>query len=78
MDAMNKACLLKWGWKLKLNVTDLWSNVLRGKYIRHGGIFERCKSTDSSLWKALVKLSPNLDKYSFWMGKQFQLGTKHG
>jgi ribonuclease HI len=67
LDTMNKACLLRWGWKLQLNGSDLWSSVLRGKYWRHGGLFDRCKPTDSSLWKSIVRLAPNLDHYGFWI-----------
>jgi hypothetical protein len=69
LDIMNQACILKWGWKLQNNSNDLWSKVLRGKYVGQGALFERCKSTDSTLWKEVVRLAPNLKQYCFWIVK---------
>ncbi|GAU36659.1 hypothetical protein TSUD_213130 [Trifolium subterraneum] len=66
---MNQACILKWGWKLHLNLNELWSNVLRGKCWKQGDIFERCKPTDSTLWKTIVRLVPYLNNYCFWVIK---------
>jgi hypothetical protein len=41
--------------------------VLRGKYnCQNISDNMETKALDSSLWKNIVKLSPNLNKYSFW------------
>jgi hypothetical protein len=67
LDTMNQACLLKLGWKFNFGASDLWCEVLRGKYscqtISENMVI---KASDSSLWKNIVKVSPNLNKYSFW------------
>jgi hypothetical protein len=64
---MNKACILKLGRKLQTGSQDLWCTVMWGKYRReeeqHNVIV---RSTDSHLWKAIVKLWPVLDDYGFW------------
>ncbi|MCH79475.1 putative ribonuclease H protein [Trifolium medium] len=68
LDIMNQACLLKLGWKFNPGATDLWCEVLRGKYhcqcIREN---METKVTDSNLWTSLVKLSPKLNDYNFWV-----------
>ncbi|GAU26489.1 hypothetical protein TSUD_361220 [Trifolium subterraneum] len=67
LDTMNQACLLKLGWKFNSGASDLWCEVLHGKYscqtISENMVI---KAPASSLWKNIVKLSSNLNKYSFW------------
>jgi hypothetical protein len=67
LDIMNKACILKLVRKLQTGSQDLWCTVMWGKYRReeeqHNVIV---RSTDSHLWKAIVKLWPVLDDYGFW------------
>ncbi|GAU47106.1 hypothetical protein TSUD_403390 [Trifolium subterraneum] len=64
---MNKACLLKLGWKLDNSIEEYWCSVLSGKYdgrwesVNGGG-----RASDSSLWRALNELKPILDKHSCW------------
>ncbi|GAU14937.1 hypothetical protein TSUD_47300 [Trifolium subterraneum] len=67
LNTMNQACLLKLGWKINSGASDFWCEVLRGKYnCQTIGEDMDTKVSDSSLWKNIVKLSPNLNKYSFW------------
>jgi hypothetical protein len=67
LDEMNKACILKLGWKLKIGTSDLWCEVLRGKYNFHSFSNDTVvKKTDSSLWKHIVRLSASLNDYCFW------------
>lgn len=54
---MNEAFILKSIWRLHTNSSDLWAQVLIGKYgrtWREGGQI-LAKPTDSRLWKAMVK-----------------------
>jgi hypothetical protein len=67
MDVMNKACLMKLSWELNYGKNALWSEVLLGKYGR--GVTDMLKvivkPSDSSLWKNLVTLMPNIEANSF-------------
>jgi len=68
LDIMSKAYLMKLGWELQNDGTNLCL-VLKGKHGRE--VFNSInttatKSADSSLWKVLVSLWPLLDKHSSW------------
>lgn len=68
LDARNSACLLKLGWHLKNGGNDLWCKVLLGKYGRNVNV-ERSlsvQSKDTSLWKNLVDLWPQIASAEFW------------
>jgi len=70
LNVMNKACILKLGRKLQTGSQDLWCSVLWGKYCREAdqnSVIAR--STDSHLWKAIVKLWPMLKEYSFFVNR---------
>jgi hypothetical protein len=68
LDIMNEAYLMKLGWELQNDGTNLWCLVLRGKHGR--GVLNSIntttttttttKSADSSLWKVLVSLSNDI------------------
>jgi hypothetical protein len=64
LEEMNEACLLKLGWKLRRG-----SMVLKGKYDRSSLAMDEVipKNNDSSLWKHLVQLWPNLTSMAFWV-----------
>ncbi|PNX92647.1 ribonuclease H, partial [Trifolium pratense] len=67
LDAMNKACLLKLGWKLNNGSTDFWCEVLRGKYGSNSLTIEmNTRSSDSNLWKSLINLRLFLLNNTFW------------
>lgn len=57
LEHMNKACLLKLGWKLKYCDGSLWCKVMKGKYERSNDDFKNVdgKGYESNLWKNLVK-----------------------
>jgi hypothetical protein len=57
---MNKACIMKLGWKLQQDGNDLWSRVLLGKYGRGVSNLANAiaKPPDSCLWKTLVSVMP--------------------
>ncbi|WJX68918.1 hypothetical protein P8452_53241 [Trifolium repens] len=65
---MNKACLMKMGWELKISQQSLWSNVLKGKYGRgqfeHGNII--AKPTDSFIWKGIVAAWDSISQFEAW------------
>lgn len=54
-------------WKPKSRDSDIWCQVLRGKY-RWNGINDEVstRQTDSSLWKAIVKIWPKLNEICCW------------
>lgn len=56
LNDMNKACLMKLAWNLKLEENKLWSQVLIGKYGRgtwaSGEL--QCKAADSYIWKSVA------------------------
>jgi ribonuclease HI len=66
LEEMNKACLLKLGWKLQTSSDEYWSHVLKGKYDDNSRTVGSYRTTDSSLWKSLVKLNPILEQFSYW------------
>ncbi|CAJ2645411.1 unnamed protein product [Trifolium pratense] len=77
LDAMNKACLLKLGWKLNNGSTDFWCEVLRGKYGSNSLTIEmNTRSSDSNLWKSLINLRLFLLNNTFWnIGEGFKDGS---
>jgi hypothetical protein len=68
LPTMNKACLMKMGWELKIGQQSLWSNVLKGKYGRgrfeHGNII--AKPTDSFIWKGIVAAWDSINQFEAW------------
>lgn len=64
LDVMNKACIMKLGWSIYSGSNSLCTEVMRGKYQRSESLEEIFleKPTDSSLWKALVKLWPEIER----------------
>jgi hypothetical protein len=67
LDNMNKACILKLGWKIYSGANDFWCQVRRGKYGCNSlKTFSNVRVTDSSLWKAIVKPAPHLNNYGIW------------
>jgi hypothetical protein len=61
LDEMNKACLLKLGWKFNRGDNDFWCEVLRGKYgLVRLNLETNARPTDSSLWKGLTSLKNHL------------------
>ncbi|CAL1398235.1 unnamed protein product [Linum trigynum] len=54
---MNMAYMIKLGWHMLNNASDLWVQVLQGKYFKHqgGDITTMKKSNHSNLWKAIVR-----------------------
>jgi hypothetical protein len=63
---MNKACLLKLGWKLQQDSNEYWCRVLKGKYGGRTRVSSETCATDSSLWRNLAELNHILDKFSYW------------
>ncbi|GAU45807.1 hypothetical protein TSUD_87100 [Trifolium subterraneum] len=68
LEIMNKACLMKLGWELNHNDVGLWSAVLEGKYGRdiNNLVNAQAKNNDSSLWRILVHLQQDIDRFSCW------------
>ncbi|GAU35481.1 hypothetical protein TSUD_384360 [Trifolium subterraneum] len=68
LEIMNKACLMKLGWELNHNDIGLWSVVLKGKYGRgiNNLVNAQAKNNDSSLWRILVHLQQDIDRFSCW------------
>jgi hypothetical protein len=67
LDNMNKACILKLGWKIYSGANDFWCQVRRGKYGCNSlKKISNVRVTDSSLWKAIVKPAPHLNNYGIW------------
>jgi hypothetical protein len=66
LEVMNNACIMKLAWEFYRNNPGLWCSVLKGKYGR--GTVELShvisKPNDSSLWKALVRLKPQIEEHS--------------
>jgi hypothetical protein len=67
LDVMNQACLLKLGWKIHTGAKEFWCDVIRGKYecndLSNGA---EIRSSDSSFWKAIRRLSSHMIEASFW------------
>jgi hypothetical protein len=69
LSDMNRACLLKLAWGFKNGNNELWCKVLKGKYERRQLGENPCisKSTDSSLWKALMDVWLVTIFNEYWM-----------
>jgi hypothetical protein len=68
LDVMNQACILKLSWKLASGAKDWWCDIFRGKYdcrALTGDI--TVKNSASSLWKSMVRFSPQLNNLCFWV-----------
>lgn len=65
---INKACIAKLGWKLKIRESFLWCEATRGKYKRHGelGSGSQAINYDSTMSKTIIILWPHLEQMSFW------------
>jgi len=65
---MNEAFLMKMLWNLINNPDELWCRVLINKYGRNNDLMVSCNSQpyDSSLWKALVGVWNDFQRYIFW------------
>lgn len=53
---MNRACIMKFGWALRIGKDGLWARILRNKYGR-GSLFNNAlmvKPNDSTLWKDIA------------------------
>ncbi|GAU48590.1 hypothetical protein TSUD_405800 [Trifolium subterraneum] len=65
---MNSACLMKMGWEMREGKSSLWCNVLKGKYgrgrLEQGNIIAR--SSDSFIWKGLVKSWIHIGEFEMW------------
>uniref|UniRef100_A0A803P4U5 Reverse transcriptase domain-containing protein n=1 Tax=Cannabis sativa TaxID=3483 RepID=A0A803P4U5_CANSA len=60
---INKAFLLKWGWKLIMDPSSLWCSTMKEKYLKESSFWDvQLKSSDSRLWKAIVKARPLLSE----------------
>jgi hypothetical protein len=66
LHEMNKACLLKLGWKYQQDSDEYWCCVLKGKYGGRNSASNETRVTDSALWKNLTELNPILEKFSYW------------
>jgi hypothetical protein len=67
LDVMNRACILKLGWKLMSGATDWWCEVMRGKYDCRALTGDaNVQASASSLWKYIVKLCPKLSELCYW------------
>ncbi|XP_060969677.1 uncharacterized protein LOC133036919 [Cannabis sativa] len=70
IEAMNKAYLMKWAWRILTQEDCLWGRIINGKYIKSENFMElEAKSTDSALWKAILKTRPLL-----WKGMCRKIG----
>lgn len=65
LDIIKKACILKHGWKIHNNVEDLWGKMLRNNYDCNS--FEESATSNSSLWKAIMKLAPRMFSSDSWI-----------
>uniref|UniRef100_A0A803QR35 Reverse transcriptase domain-containing protein n=1 Tax=Cannabis sativa TaxID=3483 RepID=A0A803QR35_CANSA len=60
---INKAFLLNWGWKLIMDPSSLWCMTMKEKYLKESSFWDvQFKTTDSRLWKAIVKARPLLSE----------------
>ncbi|GAU13938.1 hypothetical protein TSUD_262650 [Trifolium subterraneum] len=67
LEVMNQACLLKLGWKLNCGATDFWCQVVKGKYGVHNFNNDiAIRSSNSSMWKALLRLKDQLTNNMCW------------
>ncbi|KAI5424837.1 hypothetical protein KIW84_030864 [Lathyrus oleraceus] len=65
---MNKARLFKLGWSLRSGDNSVWCQVLQGKYGRKDGslIDLATKAYDSSLWKSIENIWPEVNNMVQW------------
>lgn len=62
---MNKACILKLGWKIQNNNGESWCDIVWGKYdIKDNNRDILMKPTYSSLQKSIAKVWPRMNKYN--------------
>lgn len=67
LEVMNKACLMKLNWNFPNNSKDLWCKVLKGLYGEVTMLNVPCsRSNDSSLWKALCRVTKPMLSIGFW------------
>lgn len=64
LPIMNKACLLKLCWQLRVGSSSLWCNIIWGKYGNNQISQEHfiARNSDSFIWKALVNGLDHLKK----------------
>ncbi|CAL1413103.1 unnamed protein product [Linum trigynum] len=65
---LNTAYMIKLGWKLLNNESDLWVQVLQGKYFKSkdGMITSMKTSNPSNLWRAIRKAMPLMQSAASW------------
>ncbi|KAL6533839.1 hypothetical protein OROHE_013672 [Orobanche hederae] len=63
----NLSLLMKLGWRILSGEDNIWSSLLRAKYLRNTHILSyRCKPSDSRLWRSLVRNASFLITNSTW------------
>lgn len=67
-ETVNKACIMKRGWSLRVKKDTLWSKVLWGKYGRNqqleGPLIVR--NSDSHLWRQIANTWKKLEEHVWW------------
>lgn len=60
LDDMDKACLLKVGWKIKTQDNSLWRQVMKRKYDINTNLDIKVKDKvyESSLWNIIISIWP--------------------
>lgn len=68
LDDMNKACLLKLGWKIKNADNSLRCQMMKDKYdVNINMIYGvEAKFYDSSLWKSIVSVWNTMNDMTYW------------
>ncbi|CAL1383889.1 unnamed protein product [Linum trigynum] len=61
--------MIKLAWQILNNGSDLWVQVMQGKYFKHvdGQIVAMKRSNHSSLWKAIVEALPLMKSATCWI-----------